>query len=180
MEKKSSAATDALLLSLVTIVYSLIGTLFEPKGFVSVILWVLKFTGILYLLYCFMKQSANLQPETSYSQSFKYGFKVSLFSSIICAGYIFLSMTLFFPGRTDAMVDQVLSNVMQDPNYESVEGSMGKVLNHLPQITLFFSLVYYIVFGLIASSIIANFTKKERDIFDEITNDRQDCGPTQK
>jgi hypothetical protein len=52
---------------------------------------------------------------------------------------------------------------MQSSNPDSLE-AFEKIQGILPQLILVFSLVYYIIFGAIASSIIANYTKKG-DIF---------------
>ena len=58
---------------------------------------------------------------------------------------------------------ETVMNAMQSSNSDSME-AFEKIQGILPQLILVFSLVYYIIFGAIASSIIANYTKKG-DIF---------------
>ena len=43
---------------------------------------------------------------------------------------------------------------------EKQEAMVDKLLPRLQECTLFFALIYYTIYGVIASSIIANFTKK--------------------
>lgn len=156
---------DALLLSAVTIVYALIGSLFTLTGFIATLLWIIKFAGTMYLLYYFMRQySASEEGAVTYRQSFKYGFKVSLISSAVCAAYAYLSMTLLFPEKTALVTDTILNTALAQAKSGEEEEIIGKIAGSLPQITLIFSFIYYTIFGAIASSIIANFTKKE-DIF---------------
>ncbi len=59
IKRVSIAALDALLLSIITIVVSLIQVVFEP-GTVFHITMLVKFVGCLALLYYFIKSSANL------------------------------------------------------------------------------------------------------------------------
>lgn len=158
--KWQSAALNGLLLSLVTIIHSLISTIFEPGTFLSMVLWAIKFGACIYLLYWFMKQySANFD-TISYGQSFQYGFIVSVFSSIVCSCYIFLSLTLLFPDQLDQSL-AAMQSIIESGSYNDEQiDAINEVSGKLPQITLFWSLFYYSVFGAIVSAIIANFTKK--------------------
>lgn len=157
----SLAALDGLLLSLVTIIFSLITSVFVPKGIVSILLWALKFGGCLYLLFYFMKKYSGNFDHVSYKQSFFFGFLVCLFSSVICACFMFLSITVLFPETVDQITEQV-QGVLATQNYDAEQESQAMaMLNNLPQIMLFGSLIYYTLYGLIVSAILANFTKKE-------------------
>lgn len=158
--KWNSAAINGLLLSLVTIVYSLIQSVFGLSGFASIMLWIIKFTGCIYLLYYFMKQYSDNFEQISYGNSFQYGFILCCLSSIVCACFSFISMTLLFPETTEQAIEQ-MQTVMASSNYSSEEENMiNAIAGNLPQITLFAGLFYYIVIGAVMSSIIANFTKK--------------------
>ncbi len=164
------AATNGLILSLVTIIYSLIQSVFTTTGFISIILWAIKFAGCIYLLYYFMKQYSAKFEQISYGESFKFGLLTCSFSAIVCSCFSFISLTLLFPDSVDMVMEQMQS-VMATQSYSSeqesaIEGVMGK----LPQITLFSTLVYYIIFGAIASSIIANYTKKTDPFADSNNN----------
>lgn len=159
--KWSLAALNGLLLSLITIISSLISTVLEPKGVVAILLWIVKFGGSIYLLYYFMKQYSGQFETISYGESFNYGFLLCTFSSIICACFTFVSMTYLFPGQVEKAVEAVQQSMSFNSDQEA---ALEKWMDRLPQLMLFSTLIYYIVFGAVASSIIANFTKKT-DIF---------------
>ncbi len=160
VNKWQSAALNGLLLSVVTIVYSLISTIFHPGTFVSVILWTIKFGACIYLLYYFMKQYSGMFETISYGESFRYGAILSVFSSIVCSCFAFLSITLLFPEQLDQSLAAIQS-VIETGNYNDEQiDAINQVSGKLPQIMLFWSLFYYSVFGVIVSAIIANYTKK--------------------
>ncbi|MEG0890494.1 MAG: DUF4199 domain-containing protein [Bacteroidales bacterium] len=158
--KWSSAALNGLLLSIITIVYSLLVSVLEPKGFISILLWIVKFTGCIALLYYFMKQYSTSFNSITYGQSFNYGFILCAFSAIICSCFAFLSLTFIFPNQIDLVTEQI-QQAMSAQNMDSdQEAKFEDWMKRLPELTMFFSLIYYIIFGAIASSIIANYTKK--------------------
>lgn len=167
VNKWKSAATDGLILSAVTIVYGLITNLlnmagggdgFTGKGIITVILWLAKFSGALYLLFLFMKQYASKFETLQYGAIFGYGSRVCIFSSIVCACWGYFSMVVLFPKQTSQAMDQIMSVASQYD--ESQMEAMQTLFDHLPQISLFGNLLYCIIFGIIAAAIIANFTKK--------------------
>ena len=70
-------------------------------------------------------------------------------------------MAFLFPDQTDMIIEQVQTAMGSQSNItEEQEAMFDKLLPRLPELTLFFSLIYYTIYGVIASSIIANFTKK--------------------
>lgn len=163
MEQKnkwSSAATNGLILSLVTIIYSLLGPVLGLKGFIMIIFWIIKTAGCIYLLYYFMKQYSSGFETLSYGESFNYGFILCGFSSIVCACFAFLSMTLLFPEQMAAGMEQVQQAFASRGLDSSQEEMMGKWMDRMPQLILFFTLIYYTLFGAAVSAIIANYTKK--------------------
>ncbi len=170
--KWQSAAFDGLLLSAVTIVYSLITSLFTPGVFLSLVLWAVKFGGCIWLLHYFMKKYSSQFRHITYGESFQYGMLISLFSSIVCAGFLFISLTLLFPGQLDLAVEQSQEMLAQS-NYsgEQIE-AVNAVMGYLPQITLLWTLVYYFIIGVIMAAITANFTKRE-NIFDDATSETE-------
>ena len=82
--KWNTAATNGLLLSLITIIASLLQSVFKIEGLFSMVLWAAKFGGCIYLLHYFMKQHSLQEQNVSYGESFKYGFLICCFSSIVC------------------------------------------------------------------------------------------------
>lgn len=159
--KWNTAATNGLLLSLITIIASLLQSVFKIEGLFSMVLWAAKFGGCIYLLHYFMKQHSLQEQNVSYVESFKYGFLICCFSSIVCAAYLYISMTLLFPEQIDAAIEQV-NTLLASGSYSSEEESaVMSMMGKLPQITLFSAFFYYVLIGAVMSSIIANFTKKD-------------------
>lgn len=160
--KWSTAALYGLLLALITVIHSLITAVFEPPFAVNLILWVAKFAGSLWLLYYFIKEYAKPFEVFTHKDGFRFGFLVALFSSIICSSFSFLQITVIFPDVMATQMETIMT-AMQSSNPDALE-TFEKIEGILPHIIFVFSLVYYTVFGIIASAIIANYTKKG-DIF---------------
>ena len=158
----NSAATDGLLLSTITIAASLIQSLSNGTGMMlSTLLWMAKFGGCIYLLTHIMRQYSQQYDTVSYLESFKYGFLVCIFSSIVCAGYMLLSLTYLFPEQIDIAIEQI-NTVMQSGAYSSDDLKIAdSMIDKLPKLTFITSFIYYTVIGAVMSSIIANFTKKD-------------------
>ncbi|MDP3453512.1 MAG: DUF4199 domain-containing protein [Bacteroidales bacterium] len=158
----SKAATFGLLLALITIVYQLVLTVIEPGTAIKLILWVLKFSGSIWLLYFFIKEHSSLYDTFSYKDGFKFGFMISLLSSVICAAYMFLHFAVLFPDTVAEQMEAAMT-MMQSSNPDAID-TLAKIEDKLPQIIFVVILIYNTIFGIIASSIIANYTKKG-DIF---------------
>lgn len=160
--KWSCAAMDGLYLSIVTIVYSLISAVFPTENFlISTLLWIIKFSACLYLLWLFMKRWSDQFDTITYSQSYNYGFIVCLLSSVICACFSYAQVEWFFPGHTEEAINLAKETMIQQGTLNSsTEDTMNTFFNNIGRISLFASLVYYTIFGGIAAAITANFTKK--------------------
>ncbi len=159
-KKISSAATGGLLLASITIISTLIQTVLEPGTAVNLLIWVAKFAGSIWLLYYFVKNFSLTSDTFSYKNGFRYGVLVSFFSSLICACYMFLHYAVIFPDMV-AQQMQTAAEMLQSSNPEAVD-SLGKIEANLPQIVFIITLIYYSLIGIIASAIIANYTKKEK------------------
>ncbi len=158
----SLAAVNGLILAMVTIVITLIQTVLEPGTAIKILLWAAKLGLSLWLLFYFIKDYTKEQENFTYRQGLNYGFKICLMSSIVCAVYIFLHFTLFFPDAVAASLEQAAA-VLESSNPQALE-SLDKISGKLPQISTVATLVYNTLFGFLAAAIIANFTKKG-DIF---------------
>ena len=160
--KWSSAAMDGLYLSLVTIIYSLTVAVMQPQGFlVTAILWIAKFGGCMYLLWYFMKKWSNSFETITYSESYNYGFIICLFSSIMCACYSYIQIEWLFPEQTAEAINLTKEAMIQQGTLNSTtENMIDKLSSNFGRISMFASLVYYVIFGSIAAAITANFTKK--------------------
>lgn len=154
------AAIDGLVLSSITIIVTLLTNILgnNTNIIVSMLIWVVKFGGSLYLLYYLMKKYSSTQETISYGKSFGYGFLVCLFSSIVCACFIYISMEFIFPEQTETAIKQTQQLIAGYP--EEQKDMFSKILNNYTYYILFGQLIYLTIFGAIASSIIANYTKK--------------------
>jgi hypothetical protein len=77
---------------------------------------------------------------------------------------MFLHYAVIFPDMVAEQM-QAAAQMMQSSNPEAVD-SFGKIEANLPQIIFVFTLIYYTLIGVIASAIIANYTKREQ-LFEE-------------
>ncbi|EKD32055.1 MAG: hypothetical protein ACD_77C00183G0005 [uncultured bacterium] len=162
--KWSVAATYAIILALVTIAYSVISTVFTLPTAITVVLWIIKFTLSIWLVYYFIKEYSKTFETFTYKQGFNFGFILCFLSAIVCAAYMFMHYAFLFPDAVNAQMELMASN-MQSSNPEASE-TISKIMPHLPKIIFLFSVIYYTLFGVLVSSIIANYTKKG-DIFTE-------------
>ena len=158
--KWSSAAMDGLYLSLVSIIYSLAGTALPSNMLLTMILWLAKTAGCIYLLWFFMKRWSGKFDAISYGESFNYGFTVCMFSSVMCACFNFVQVEWIFPEHTEEVIALTREAMAQQNLDSAAENMMEKVFSNFGRITLFTTLVYYTLYGAVASAITANFTKQ--------------------
>ena len=165
--KWSAAATNGLLLALVTILYTLIQTIFDVPTAISLILWAGKLFATIWLLYYFIKDYSHQFEIFTYKDGFSFGFLISFMSSLVCAAYMFLHYSLLFPDSIAEQMEAAMIMLSSDP--DAVENLL-KIEAKLPHIMFAVSIIYYTLFGIIASLIIANYTKRG-DLFSEHTQD---------
>jgi hypothetical protein len=75
-----------------------------------------------------------------------------------------MHFAFLFPDATNAQMELMAQN-MESSNPQASE-AFTKIMPHLPKIIFAFTLVYYTLFGMLVSAIVANYTKKG-DIFTE-------------
>jgi hypothetical protein len=101
----------------------------------------------------------------SYGQAFGLGFKIGLFAGILGAIYMFFFAQFINPGFTQELLDQTREQMMErsgDMSEEQMEQAIAISAKFMsPPMMAVWSLLYYIVFGAIASLITAIFLKKE-------------------
>ena len=164
--KLSSASLDGLLLALVTIVCSVIGSLGVGGGFVGVLIWIIKLVATIWVLLFFMKRyslrHASIYGETTYNQAFGYGFLVSLLSAVVIACFMYLSVTVLFPNTESDTMQKIQDTIAQQGNSlgEEQENAINTVMNNLPMILTFGMLIWCTIMGLIISAIIASSVKQ--------------------
>lgn len=168
-----SSAIDGLCLSLVFIVYSLISSLLSlNSGFISIILWILKFGGTIWLLYYFIKKYSLKQESFTYGAGFKYGFMISLFSTIACVAYILFNLTVLNPDSIEIFKETLFTALESTGNSAALEGyDLDRLISN---VYFFWMPVYYLLWGVILAAILANYTKRTdffaptKDVDDDI------------
>ena len=163
--KWSSAAKNGLILASITIGVSLISSLLHSSSFiVGALLWIVKTGGSIWLLHRIMKEYSALKESITYGESFKYGFAVTLFSSLVISAYLFLSLTVIFPSEMEKLTEvmqMVMQMVMANGNYTAEEESaMERHMGILPQYYVIVTFIKLSILGAIASAVIASFTKR--------------------
>ena len=163
--KWSSAAKNGLILASITIGVSLISSLLHSSSsIVGALLWIVTTGGSIWLLHRIMKEYSALKESISYGESFKYGFAVTLFSSLVISAYLFLSLTVIFPSEMEKMTEvmqMVMQMVMANGNYTAEEESaMERLMGRFPQYYVIVNIIYLSIVGAIASAVIASFTKR--------------------
>lgn len=164
----SSAATNGILLALITIISVLIYEVFEPTNkIISFAIWAIRTIGSIWLLYYFIKEYAKPFNLFTYKNGFHYGFLLAFFSSLLCAAYMFLHYAVIFPDAIAAQTEQIMK-MMEASNPAAID-SFEKMIPMMPQIIFISTFIYNTIIGIIASAIIANYTKRG-SFFDEPTN----------
>lgn len=163
--KWSSAAKNGLILASITIGVFLTSSLLHSSSFIVVaLLWIVKTSGSIWLLHRIMKEYSALKESITYGESFKYGFAVTLFSSLVISAYLFLSLTVIFPSEMEKLTEvmqMVMQMVMANGNYTAEEESaMERLMGILPQYSVIVNIIYLSILGAIASAVIASFTKR--------------------
>ena len=159
----SSAAVNGFLLALITIIFTLFQTAF-PMGSVaaSILIWVVKLGATTGTLYYFVKTIGQEQEYFPYKQAFTYGFVLSFCSNIVIACYLWLHYTFIFPNAIEKQLEVMQPMLAQ---YNTDQSAIDAVLNNLPVVMTFSTLLLYSLFALIVSAIIASFVKKAEDPF---------------
>ncbi len=81
-------------------------------------------------------------------------------SSIICAAFNLISITFIFPEQASTLSETLQSAMAAQQLSGDEENTIMKIMDNFPSYMFGFSLLYYIILGIIYSSIIANFTKR--------------------
>lgn len=159
----SQTAINGLILASVTIVTSLIVQFVSTSAIINTILNLAKTVGSIYLLWFFIAKLAAKWEEITSKELFRYGMWTSLFSSIICAGYQLLIMSIAVsPENMDDTINESLSIIEESGMNVTAEMSdqLFKMAESLPQYTFIFTLIWCFVIGLIVSKISSSSLKK--------------------
>ena len=166
----SQAAVKGLILAAITVVCNTISNLVPDNNFVSILAWLVRTVGSIWLLVVFMKQYFLATGQ----KPLNFALAVVLFSSLVCAFYDAASMAWLFPERMEMVQDamsQALSSVPSEMQ-SIMQRSADMVAN--PRFTFFSTFVGNFIFGLIVAAIANASIKSKSDIFSGESNDSDD------
>lgn len=121
-------------------------------------IWLLKTWASLWLLYFFIKADGIGQKLYSYGEGFRYGSLIALCSSFLIAAILLLHNFTLFPHLMEEQIGVALALYANNPEMETI---VERMTSKLPAIFFWGSFIYYTLFGVIASSVMANYTKKD-------------------
>jgi len=156
---------SGLLLALVTVVVMAIQTVITPSKAVNLLMSAVKLVVNIWLVYYFIKEFSKSFEVFTYGNGFSYGTTICLFSSFICVATQMAIIILISPEIFEAQIEVVI-NTFSQSNPEAADSLMrmqesGALLAAMAA----FLFIYYFVFGVIVSAIVANFTKKGNLVF---------------
>ena len=156
---------SGLLLALVTVVVLAVQTVLTPSRPIGLIITIVKLVVNIWLVYYFIKEFSKSFEIFTYGNGFSYGFIMCLFSSFICVVAQLMILTIISPESFEAQIELMITALSQS-RPEAVEALIGmQESGALLTIIIVVSFIYYSIFGLIVSAIVANFTKKGNIIF---------------
>lgn len=156
MEKKylfRYASVDGLILSSITVAALLISPLLRNVPYIGLIVNVAKIAGCLTLLYYLMKRYAWANSCKRYGECFGYGLLVSLFSSFVCAVFLYISVEFIYSGIYEQQLFEMRAILAS--SYGANTDVFEHIMDNYSVILFFSAIIYYFIIGLIFSAIFA-------------------------
>lgn len=124
------------------------------SGLFSILLWVAKFGGCIWLMKFFMKKFAAENEDVQNSMTFRFGMLSAFLSALVYAAVSFANVAFIsadmFTEQMNALMQQMAP--MMDSNTMS---QMDKTMQNLPQLTFFSNLIYCSIYGTLLSAILS-------------------------
>jgi hypothetical protein len=182
MEPKSntmlkSAMTSGLILGIALVVYSLtlyIIGMIKPPAWVGIINYLLIIGGIIYGTKKYRDE--DLGGEISYSQALGFGVLVCVFAALISGVYTILLMTVIDPEYISKLMSIMEEEFVQKGLPEEQIDAAMKMLNWMrsPIFMTLSTIIGFAFMGTIFSLVTSAFLKKEKPIFDNPTQPKQE------
>ena len=121
---------------------------------VSTLLWIIKFGGCIWLMNFFMKKYATDNNITDTKGIFRMG-RATAFLSALMFSAIYLANMLYISAD---FYEQVFTTAIQEMSASLDSNSLTaleKVIDKMPQIAFFYTLLYCFIFGTVLSAILA-------------------------
>ena len=172
----NTAAKAGLVLGLIPTAYMFVtmwiaGTPGFVSTILSMILWIAKFIGCIWVMRFFMKKYAGEHPQIDNKDTFNLGMAMALLSALVYSAAAFANAA-FISG--DVLAEQINLSMQQmssmmDSNSIAM---MDSYLQKLPQLTFFSNLIYCTAFGTVLSFILSR-NIPSRDPFADYKPDQQ-------
>lgn len=124
------------------------------SGLLSILLWIAKFGGCIWLMIFFMKKFAAENEEAVNSTTFRFGMLAAFLSALVYSAVSFANVAFIsadmYTEQMNALMQQMAP--MMDSNTAS---QMDKTMQNLPQLTFFSNLIYCSIFGTVLSAILS-------------------------
>ena len=124
------------------------------SGLFSMLLWVAKFGGCIWLMKFFMKKFVAENEDVQNSMTFRFGMLSAFLSALVYAAVSFANVAFIsadmFTEQMNALMQQMAP--MMDSNTMS---QMDKTMQNLPQLTFFSNLIYCSIYGTLLSAILS-------------------------
>jgi len=151
------AAVTALPFTLVPIVFDVLKHFTENITFLVVTISFLKIGVITAVLYTIMKKFTMDEGYVPYGRSFRYGFAMCTFSSIICTLWYILNIYVIFPDQMEKILEMLTTTLGQ----MNTGIEYDQISRFLPPALIISSFISCEIWGLILTGILANFTKND-------------------
>lgn len=170
--KWSRAAKEGLILAAVTVICTFFEALVN-NGIANILLWLVQLVGSIWILKICMKKYGYDNPSVS---TFRYGFTVCFLSAVICSVWAFVLYGYIFPDFVEAQFDQVLTTFEESGQAlpEGFEDTMGYVMDSYPKLASIGTFLKCCIIGLIFSGILAGSTSRNRNIFDDASEEENE------
>ena len=167
-EMWNAASTAGLALGTVSSAYlfatQMIAGSLEPAAIwlqaASVILWIIKFVGCIWLMNFFMRKFAAENPKASGKSVFRMGALTALLSALMYSA-VYLANIMYISADWYQNVLETAMQQMSATLDSNSQAMVGKIIDRMPQITFTYNIIYCFIFGTVVSAILSrNITAK--------------------
>lgn len=139
---------------------------------ITIVLWLAKFTGCIYILRFFMKKLTAEYSNVENSHTLKQGLLSAGFSALLVSAYTFADLAYIRPEMLSEQVDliyQMYSNMLDSNSMQALE----EILPKMPMISFFSNLIYCFLYGTVLSVILSK-NIPSRDPFADTKSESDD------
>jgi len=169
--------TSGLILGIALVVFSLvlfIMGVIKPPFYVSILQYLIIIGGIIYGTKKY--RDDDLGGEISYSKALGFGVLICVFASVISGVYLILQMTVIDPEYISKLMSVIEEEYMKAGLSEEQTDAAMKIVSKMqsPIFMAISSVVGFAFMGTIFSLVTSAFLKKEKSIFENTTETKQE------